>query len=286
MLSLYRLSAPARYDCRSTGAHFRVGTYHYDVRCCWLCNFRWFPIGAPFQWAALFKKDTLRFIKGVNALMFYNSDKSSEQHELPCKVSCSKCHSPLADEGKNMWMSFPTSFQFQDGKVPAAFKPTCHIFYGSRCMDIKDGTDKWEGLRGKSKQISETWTTRHVKPVWADTYMTIKSCVCSSKHVKNFARRIILWQIDAVPLSVMIHFFWLLQMYTSSMTIAFYTIWHITITVRTILVSQSRASSLFSLLFAAVGWQLYPLSRFTWHCWPSQCIEPPVCNQFCKCYSL
>lgn len=98
----------------------------------------------------------LRFIRGVDSLMFYNSDKSTEQHELPCKVSCSKCHAPLADEGNNMWMSFPTAFSFENQKVPESFRPTCHIFYGSRCMDIKDGTDKWAGLRGKSGQLAET----------------------------------------------------------------------------------------------------------------------------------
>ena len=54
-----------------------------------------------------------------------------------------------------MWMSFPTLFKFPDHKTPEAFKPTDHIFYGQRCVDIKDGQTKWSGLNGDSDKISE-----------------------------------------------------------------------------------------------------------------------------------
>lgn len=111
--------------------------------------------GAPFQWAALFKKDALRFIKGVDSLTFYDSANCTEQHTLPCKVSCSKCHSPLADEGRNMWMAFPTQFKFDSNKAPEAFQGDCHIFYKSRCIDIKDGKTKWSEMKGKSEEIQE-----------------------------------------------------------------------------------------------------------------------------------
>ena len=114
-----------------------------------------FCAGAPFQWAALFKKDALRFVKGVDSLMFYDSANSTEQHNLPCKVSCSKCHSPLADEGRNMWMAFPTQFKFDSNKAPQAFHGDCHIFYKSRCIDIKDGKTKWSEMKGKSEEIQE-----------------------------------------------------------------------------------------------------------------------------------
>ena len=78
--------------------------------------------GAPFQWAALFHKDALRFVKGVDNLMFYYPPEKKEAHHLPCKVSCSICHTPMADEGRKMWMAFPTLFKTDNGKLPEAFR--------------------------------------------------------------------------------------------------------------------------------------------------------------------
>ena len=111
--------------------------------------------GAPFQWAALFRKESLRFIKGVDDLMFYNTKIDTEEYHLPCKVSCSKCHTHIADEGRHMWMAFPTLFNFGGSSTPEAFQADCHIFYKSRRLDIIDGKDKWAGVNGKSDQIQE-----------------------------------------------------------------------------------------------------------------------------------
>ncbi|KAL3149422.1 hypothetical protein ABBQ32_002216 [Trebouxia sp. C0010 RCD-2024] len=111
--------------------------------------------GAPFQWAALFHKKNIRFIRGVDCLMFFHSEDLTPRHALPCKVSCSKCHSPIADEGRNMWMSFPTLFKFPARKTPDAFKPSCHIFYEQRCVDIKDGKTKWSKHQDESEIIPE-----------------------------------------------------------------------------------------------------------------------------------
>jgi len=65
----------------------------------------------------------------------------------------------MADEGRNMWMSFPTLFKFSDHKTPAAFVPSCHIFYTQRCVDVKDGKTKWSKHQGESDQIPEKWGT-------------------------------------------------------------------------------------------------------------------------------
>ena len=86
--------------------------------------------------------------------MFYHSSKNEEEHHLPCKVSCSKCHSHLADEGRKMWMAFPTLFNF-DGTTPEAFNGTCHIFYKHRRVNVSDGTPKWSELNNKSEQMQE-----------------------------------------------------------------------------------------------------------------------------------
>jgi len=61
----------------------------------------------------------------------------------------------LADEGRNMWMAFPTQFTFDSNKAPEAFQGDCHIFYKSRCIDIKDGKTKWSEMKGKSEEIQE-----------------------------------------------------------------------------------------------------------------------------------
>lgn len=111
--------------------------------------------GAPFQWAALFHKKSVRFLKGVEKLMFFYSQDKTPRHVLPCKVSCSICHSPMADDGRNMWMSFPTLFKFPDSKPPEAFRPSCHIFYNQRCIDISDDKPKWAGHQDDSEQIQD-----------------------------------------------------------------------------------------------------------------------------------
>jgi len=39
-----------------------------------------------------------------------------------------------------MWLAFPTLFDFgTPPQVPEAFRPTCHIFYEMRVMDVDDG---------------------------------------------------------------------------------------------------------------------------------------------------
>ncbi|KAK7999189.1 hypothetical protein PG991_014864 [Apiospora marii] len=55
--------------------------------------------GAPFQWAAIFKKEDLHFENGAKGLAFYHAQKKHTYHDLPCKVSCAYCHAPIMDEG-------------------------------------------------------------------------------------------------------------------------------------------------------------------------------------------
>lgn len=112
-------------------------------------------IGAPFQWAAVFHKKNVRFLKGVDSLGFLNTQDRCPKRELPAKVSCTRCHSPIASEGRNMWMAFPTLFDFEDRKIPAVFQPDCHIFYAERCMDVNDGMPKWSGHKEDSDRMKE-----------------------------------------------------------------------------------------------------------------------------------
>ncbi|KAJ5104339.1 hypothetical protein NUU61_001686 [Penicillium alfredii] len=111
--------------------------------------------GAPFQWAAIFHKEDLSFTKGASGLSFYSSAHKSQEYEMPTKVSCSFCRSPLMDEGRNVCLLFPASIDFngsedENRQKREAFKPTCQ-----RAMDIADGLPKWSGMDGASELLDD-----------------------------------------------------------------------------------------------------------------------------------
>ena len=110
--------------------------------------------GAPMQWAAIFHKKDVRLVAGIDQLRFYNSAVNRHERLAPCKVACTLCDTPIADEGRNMWLAFPTLFDFGvPPVVPEAFRPSCHIFYDMRVTDCFDGLPKWSGHKGKSKLL-------------------------------------------------------------------------------------------------------------------------------------
>ncbi|PGH32429.1 hypothetical protein GX50_04794 [[Emmonsia] crescens] len=120
--------------------------------------------GAPFQWAAIFHKSDMTFTHGHQGLNFYNSAEKQHAHHLPCKVSCSYCHAPIMDEGRNVILLFPGLVEFGNGQdaegkrernVKKMFEPSCHIFYSQRVVDIKDGKPKWAGMNDSSDLIEE-----------------------------------------------------------------------------------------------------------------------------------
>jgi hypothetical protein len=107
--------------------------------------------GAPFQWAVIFRKDDIRFAAGAEGLYFYSAELGQPGHRLPCKLSCEVCRSPIADEGRRMFLAFGPLFDFAGRRrIPAAFEPTCHIFYGARVIDVDDGTPKYLGHKDQS----------------------------------------------------------------------------------------------------------------------------------------
>ena len=87
----------------------------------------------------------------MDHLRFYNGELDARIRVLPCKVSCALCGTPIADEGRRMWLAFPTLFDFGIApKVPEAFQPTCHIFYGARMIAFHDDLPKWSGHKNES----------------------------------------------------------------------------------------------------------------------------------------
>ena len=107
--------------------------------------------GAPFQWAVIFNKSDVRFTSGVEDLFFYNAETGRAGHDLPCKLGCNRCRSPIADEGRRMFLAFGPLFDLDE--VPETFEPTCHIFYGARVIDVDDGRPKFLG----HKESSPLW---------------------------------------------------------------------------------------------------------------------------------
>lgn len=80
-------------------------------------------IGAPFQWAAIFHKDDMVFENGTKDLVFYHSGEKTLGHDLPCKISCAHCRSPIMDEGRRMVLLFPTLLKFKDKAARDLFYP-------------------------------------------------------------------------------------------------------------------------------------------------------------------
>lgn len=140
--------------CHCTAVRYESRAEPVDAKICH-CRDCQVLHGAPMQWAAIFHKKDVRFVAGVEHLRFYSSTHGRAERILPCKVACSLCATPIADEGRNMWLAFPTLFDFgEPALVPSSFRPSCHIFYGSRVADIQDGLPKWAGHRNASTLLT------------------------------------------------------------------------------------------------------------------------------------
>ena len=138
-------AARYRARCCCGAVRYAVGADPVDAKVCH-CPVCQTLHGAPMQWAAVFHKRDVRLVEGIDRLRFYNSERDRHERILPCKVRCALCGTPIADEGRTMWLAFPSLFDFgSPPAVPEAFRPTCHIFYGARAMDVDDGLPKWSG---------------------------------------------------------------------------------------------------------------------------------------------
>ncbi|CZS94218.1 uncharacterized protein RAG0_04277 [Rhynchosporium agropyri] len=111
--------------------------------------------GAPLQHAAIFHKEDINFLKGHHDLQWYDSQEKTTRHKLPCKVSCAHCGSWIMDEGRSMILLFPGLLELSE-EAKEKFKPTLHMFYANRVVDINDGLPKWAGMQDDSELIADT----------------------------------------------------------------------------------------------------------------------------------
>lgn len=139
-----------RAACFCGRVRYEVSAEPVDAKLCH-CRVCQTLHGAPMQWAAIFHKHHVRFTAGLDHLHFFNSEQGVSDRILPCKVSCNQCGTLIADEGRRMWLAFPTLFEFGlETETPDLFKPTCHIFYSQRIIDICDNLPKWSGHKNHS----------------------------------------------------------------------------------------------------------------------------------------
>ena len=72
----------------------------------------------------------------------------------PARLDAVGVGTPIADEGRRMWLAFPELFNLgHRTKVPDSFKPTCHIFYDMRVVEIMDDLPKWSGHKNHSNLL-------------------------------------------------------------------------------------------------------------------------------------
>ena len=60
--------------------------------------------GSAMHWSVALEKEKVHFKCDSDKLHFYRTSDKKTVHELPCKVSCNRCHSHLCDEGRNMML--------------------------------------------------------------------------------------------------------------------------------------------------------------------------------------
>jgi hypothetical protein len=145
--------AKYRARCHCGAVQYEVGSDPVDAKLCHCLDCQKLH-GAPMQWAAIFHKRDVRVTKGIDNLRFFNSECHRYERILPCKVSCGRCGTLIADEGRRMWLAFPSLFDFgHASKVPASFKPSCHIFYSLRVIDLNDDLPKWSAHKHHSDRL-------------------------------------------------------------------------------------------------------------------------------------
>ncbi|KAK9898407.1 hypothetical protein P389DRAFT_166905 [Cystobasidium minutum MCA 4210] len=111
--------------------------------------------GSATHWSVVIPKNEVLFTCSPDKLSFYRTEDQKTEHIPPCKLSCARCHSPIADEGRNMMLMYPSTFNFEKKEDRSPFLPDKHIFYAQRAIDVEDGTAKWEGMPDDSKQLYE-----------------------------------------------------------------------------------------------------------------------------------
>ncbi|KAJ5861285.1 uncharacterized protein N7529_008595 [Penicillium soppii] len=152
----YLLQPLQRFGETKWRAHCQCGQVKYALRRARtlnakFCHCRQCQVlhGAPFQWAAIFPKEDIRFENGPEGLSFYAAGEKNHKYQTPTKVSCSICRTPIMDEGRNMCLLFPQLIDLSGS--PDEQRHRMQHF----CQHIHDGIAKWSGMDEQSQQLDD-----------------------------------------------------------------------------------------------------------------------------------
>jgi len=99
--------------------------------------------GSAMHWSAVLEKTDVLFKCSTDKMSFYRTEDQTNKHELPAKMTCVRCKSPICDEGRGKILMYPSLFDFDKKEDQEAWMPSEHVFYSNRSIEIEDGKDKW-----------------------------------------------------------------------------------------------------------------------------------------------
>ena len=105
--------------------------------------------GLPFS-----IKKTSESPAGIEHLRFYNSERDQHAVFCPARSAAPGAARPLPMKDAKCGWPFPHCL-ISDlvGEIPAAFRPTCHIFYGTHVVETCDDLPKWSGHKNHSQRL-------------------------------------------------------------------------------------------------------------------------------------
>ncbi|KAF9454392.1 hypothetical protein P691DRAFT_692565 [Macrolepiota fuliginosa MF-IS2] len=113
--------------------------------------------GAPFINTIHFPAPAFKWVHGSDSVLdSYAVEAKPWKKRWRCKT-CGACVASFHEKG-NRWSMWGSQLdRDEEGKVKADMwedlKPTVHIFYETRLLDVKDGLPKWSGYAGSSERL-------------------------------------------------------------------------------------------------------------------------------------
>lgn len=160
----YTLSAPPvlRAYCHCTNCQRLTGEYHilsYDF--CFCLPFdSYLILGCPFVHTIHFEASAFSWTHSDPDSAESHLDKytiSNKPHKI--RYRCKTCGATVASHNtiKNRWSVWGAQLERPgpEGRIKDwdLVKPTAHIFYGTRMLDVNDSLSKWDGYEGLSNAI-------------------------------------------------------------------------------------------------------------------------------------
>jgi len=104
-----------------------------------------------------FGASNFKYTKGESLVQRYNSFRSF----------CSSCGTRIANELQQQTgqvITFPGILQYPPGTLPAKFKPTAHVNYESRFIDMNDDLPKYKGPIEKGIRVDSAGNEISLSP--------------------------------------------------------------------------------------------------------------------------